>query len=76
MQPSVKKFLIDKAKGATMLNINCGIVESIPLILPPLELQEKFAERIEQIEAQKKVVESTIAELQTLLDSRMDYWFN
>lgn len=59
-----------------MLNINCGIVESIPLILPPLELQEKFAERIEQIEAQKKVVESTIAELQTLLDSRMDYWFN
>lgn len=44
--------------------------------VPPLELQEKFAERIERIEAQKKIVESTIAELQTLLDSRMDYWFN
>lgn len=76
IQPSVKKFLIDKAKGATMLNINCGVVESIPLILPPLSLQEKFAERIEQIEEQKKIVENTIAELQTLLDSRMDYWFN
>ncbi|MGM9835615.1 MAG: restriction endonuclease subunit S [Muribaculaceae bacterium] len=46
------------------------------LPVPPLELQEKFAERIEQIEAQKKTVENTIAELQTLLDSRMDYWFN
>lgn len=48
----------------------------IKIPVPPLELQEKFAERIEQIEAQKKVVENTIAELQTLLDSRMDYWFN
>lgn len=46
------------------------------LPVPPLELQEKFAERIEQIEEQKKVVENTSAELQTLLDSRMDYWFN
>lgn len=46
------------------------------LPVPPFSLQEKFAERIEQIEAQKKAVESTIAELQTLLDSRMDYWFN
>ena len=59
-----------------MLNINSGIIESIPLILPPLALQEKFAERIEAIEEQKKSVEQTIAELQTLLDSRMDYWFN
>lgn len=46
------------------------------LPVPPFSLQEKFADRIEQIEAQKKVVENTIAELQTLLDSRMDYWFN
>ena len=55
---------------------NLSFIRNLPIILPPLELQEKFAERIEQIEAQKKVVESTIAELQTLLDSRMDYWFN
>lgn len=46
------------------------------LPVPPFSLQEKFADRIEQIEAQKKVLENTIAELQTLLDSRMDYWFN
>lgn len=46
------------------------------LPVPPLELQEKFAERIEQINAQKNAVEETIANLQTLLDSRMDYWFN
>lgn len=56
--------------------LNNSQLKELPIYLPPLELQEKFAERIEQIEAQKKVVEDTIAELQTLLDSRMDYWFN
>lgn len=55
---------------------NLSFIRNLPIILPPLELQEKFAELIEQIEEQKKDVESTIAELQTLLDSRMDYWFN
>ena len=52
------------------------MVKDLLLPVPPLELQEKFAARIEQIEEQKKSVEQTIAELQTLLDSRMDYWFN
>ncbi|MDD6132233.1 MAG: restriction endonuclease subunit S [Bacteroidales bacterium] len=51
-------------------------LKELYILLPPLALQEKFAARIEQIEEQKKAVEQTIAELQTLLDSRMDYWFN
>lgn len=55
---------------------NLSFIRDLPIILPPLELQEKFAERIEQINAQKKAVEETIANMQVLLDSRMDYWFN
>ena len=74
--PSIAKFLFDKASGATMLNINCGIIASVPLILPPFEIQSEFAERIEAIEGQKHEIEVSICELQTLLDSRMDYWFN
>lgn len=45
-------------------------------MLPPLSLQNQFAARIEAIEAQKKRVEASIADLETLLASRMDYWFN
>lgn len=52
------------------------LLKELNIPVPPLVLQEEFAERIERIEAQKKAVEQTIAELQTLLDSRMDYWFN
>lgn len=66
----------DAATGPVVKILNKSSFSEFSIPLPPLELQEKFAERIEQIEAQKKVVEDTIAELQTLLDSRMDYWFN
>ena len=45
------------------------------LPVPPLSLQEQFAARIEQIEAQKKTVIETTTTLKTLLDSRMDYYF-
>lgn len=51
-------------------------LKNILVILPPLALQEDFAAKVEGIEAQKAKVEAVIAELQTLLDARMDYWFN
>ena len=72
----IKKYLLDNAKGATMLNINGGIVENIPIPLPPLALQQQFAEKIQAIEAQKELVKQSIAETQHLLDSRMDYYFD
>lgn len=62
--------------GIGMMHLTKAGMENYMLPVPPLSLQEQFAARIEQIEAQKKAVEQTIAELQTLLDSRMDYWFN
>ena len=46
------------------------------LPLPPLPLQQAFAQRIELIEQQKAEIKSTIADLETLLASRMQYWFD
>ena len=77
------KFLLpiiikeQQTKGnCVQMAITAKELGSKKLPVPPFELQEEFAERIEKIEAQKKDVEAMIAELQTLLDSRMDYWFN
>ncbi|MBD5219975.1 MAG: restriction endonuclease subunit S [Bacteroidales bacterium] len=56
--------------------LNNSQLKAFPIFLPPLELQKKFAARIEQIKQQKKCLEETIANMQTLLNSRMDYWFN
>ena len=50
-------------------------VREIPLFLPPLPLQHLFAQRIEQIERQKSAVQKSITDLETILASRMQYWF-
>lgn len=70
------KELVSKAKGATMLNLNSSTMENLRFPLPPLPLQQLFAQRIELIEQQKAEIQSTIADLETLLASRMQYWFD
>ena len=70
------KELISKAKGATMLNLNSTTIASLGIPLPPLSLQQEFAKRIELIEQQKAQISSTIKDLETLLASRMQYWFD
>ena len=65
----------DMARGGNQANLNLAIVKSIQTILPPLPLQHLFAQRIEQIEYQKSAVRKSITDLETLLASRMQYWF-
>ena len=72
---SFSKHLVSKAKGATMLNINSNTIADLVIPLPPLPLQQLFAHRIEQIEHQKSEVQKAITDLETLLASRMQYWF-
>ena len=64
------------ANGSAYKALTIQKLKKINVILPPPALQQKFAACIEQIDQQKKGVEKTIANMQTLLDSRMDYWFN
>lgn len=63
-------------RTGTVSNLNSEIVRGVRVPIPPLQLQEEFAKRIGEIDEQKRVVEETIAELRTLLDSRLDHWFN
>ena len=63
------------ARGGNQANLNLSIVKSIQIILPPLSLQRLFAQRIEQIEREKSEVQKSIQDLETLLASRMQYWF-
>lgn len=72
---SFVKELVSKAKGATMLNLNSTIMENLLFPIPPLPLQQTFASRIEQIEKLKSEVQNAINDLETLLASRMQYWF-
>ena len=74
---SIKKLLRSMAKGAVnQANINSKELASIQIPIPSLDLQQHFVKRIELIEQQKAELKSTIADLETLLASRMQYWFD
>ncbi len=68
--------LRQEGRGCNISNINQKILSSLPIILPPLSLQQSFAKKIEAIEQQKALIQQSITETETLFNSRMDYYFN
>lgn len=75
LNPAIQHHIAEYTKGIALKQINMKDVRDIPLCLPPLPLQHLFAQRIEQIEHQKAEVQKSITDLETLLASRMQYWF-
>lgn len=64
------------ANAAAQPVISNLTLKDVEIIIPPLALQKLFAQRIELIEQQKAEIQSTIADLETLLASRIQYWFD
>jgi len=50
-------------------------IRKLPIFLPPLSLQQEFAEKVEAIERQKALVQQSIEETQTMFDYTMDKYF-
>ena len=73
----MKKLLYNKAKNIVgMANINAKELEDFSIILPPIELQNKFAERVEKIEKLKFEIEKSIEIAQNLYDSLISKYFD
>lgn len=71
----IVKGLDYKQNGAGQAQLTVPNIKNERIILPPHPLQHLFAQRIEQIERQKSAVQKSITDLETLLASRMQYWF-
>ena len=61
--------------GIGMVHLTKQGMEQYDLPLPPLSLQQSFAEKIEAIEKQKSLVQQSIVETQTMFDFTMDKYF-
>ena len=72
----IQHYISNFTKGIALKQINMQDVREIPLITPPLPLQQSFAAKIEAIERQKQQVKQSLKDLETLLASRMQYWFD
>lgn len=62
-------------RGATFKEVSKQAVSSFKIMLPPMNLQESFAKKIQSIESQKKSINRSIAESQKLFDYTMDKYF-
>ena len=62
--------------GATFAELKLFVLRDMPVPIPALPLQQSFASKIEAIERQKELIKQSIAETETLFNSRMDYYFN
>ena len=77
LNPSFKGQLLDigESGGATRQAITKQQLETLTVILPPLELQEQFATFVEQTDKSKLAVQNSIAELEELKKSLMQKYF-
>lgn len=60
--------LYEKAQGITMANLNKSIVSSLEVTVPPITLQNQFAEKITLIEQQKELAKQELKESEDLFN--------
>ena len=69
-------FLQSHSLGGLTKYLTMGVLNGLSFIAPPISLQQQFASKIEAIEHQKELIKQSIKEVETLFNSRMDYYFN
>ncbi len=68
-------YLMQRVSGANYPAVREDDIMGYNIILPPLELQESFAQKIQSIESQKESINRSLAESQKLFDYTMDKYF-
>lgn len=67
--PAAQDFLKRNAKGAIMAGLNMGIIKRLPVIVPPVHLQQHFVDALRSVYAQRERLRAHLDELDTLFAS-------
>ncbi|MBP3482560.1 MAG: restriction endonuclease subunit S, partial [Alistipes sp.] len=70
------EYLMERVSGANYPAVRENDITDYTSIIPPLTLQQEFADKIDAIEKQKELIKQSITETEELFNSRMDYYFN
>lgn len=71
-----KRYFLGCAKQTTgIASINMKQLRALPVLVPPLKLQEQFAVFVEQTDKSKVAVQKSLDEAQLLFDSLMQKYF-
>lgn len=61
--------------GSASPHINVGDIKAFNMIMPPIELQNQFADFVHQVDKSKAVVQKSLEETQLLFNSLMQKYF-
>lgn len=70
-----RKTISTLAQGANINNIRNEDIDNITIPIPPLDLQNQFAEFVEQVEKNKEKIKSSLNQLETLYSALMQEYF-
>ncbi len=73
---SKTEYLNSLGTGATFKEISKKTTEAIKIAVPPIKLQQQFAEKAKKIQAEKEMIKASLESAEHLFASRMDKYFN
>ena len=73
--PETKDWLVRHAVGATMPNLNTGILSAVPINLPPLKTQVQIAEILGEIDDRITLLRETNTTLEAIAQALFKSWF-
>ena len=76
LEDSIKNEKENLASGSAYNALTIDKLKKFNIIMPPIELQNKFAERVEKIEKLSFEIEKSIKETQNLYNSLMNKYFD
>jgi type I restriction enzyme S subunit len=75
MQPSLLRPFLDKAVGIRQVNLSLKQCRELEIYLPPLPLQEKFADFVRQTDKSKNEIQQGLKQLELQYNALMQQYF-
>ena len=74
--PDYGQYIQSQNKGGTQKFVALGTIRNLTIPLPPMEIQQQFANKINEIEKLKSQIKQSIEDTEELFNSRMNHYFN
>jgi len=73
--PDTKDWLIRHAVGATMPNLNTGILSAVPISLPPMGIQLAIVDMLDALDDRTALLRETNTTLEAIAQALFKSWF-
>ena len=72
---NLRSMLLNQQRGVRQKNFNLSMIKNISIPLPPLSLQDEFADFVAQVDKSQLAIQKSLEELETLKKSLMQEYF-